>query len=41
MFIHAESVDSLAQQPIQDNEMTAVIRIGQDFLNNYYEIRIL
>lgn len=40
MFIHAESVDSLAQQPIHDNDMTAVIRIGQDFLNNYYEIRI-
>jgi cell surface protein SprA len=38
MFLHAESV--VGQRPIQDNEMYAIVRIGQDFLNNYYEIKI-
>ncbi|MEI8074855.1 MAG: cell surface protein SprA [Bacteroidota bacterium] len=38
MFIHAESVTG--QRPIKNGEINAVIRIGQDFLNNYYEIKI-
>jgi cell surface protein SprA len=38
MFIHAESVQGA--QPIADNEMKAVIRIGNDFSGNYYEIKI-
>ncbi len=38
MFIHAESVPKMLQ--LTDYELTAVIRIGQDFLNNYYEIKI-
>jgi len=38
MFIHAESVQS--QIPIQDGQMNAVIRIGNDFAGNYYEIKI-
>ncbi|MES2005452.1 MAG: cell surface protein SprA [Bacteroidota bacterium] len=38
MYLHAESVTG--QRPIKDNEMNAIIRIGQDFLNNYYEIKI-
>ncbi len=38
MFLHAESV--IGQRAIQDGELNAVIRIGQDFLNNYYEIKI-
>lgn len=38
MFIHAESV--IGQRELKDGELTAVIRIGQDFLSNYYEIRI-
>jgi cell surface protein SprA len=38
MYIHAESVSG--QRVIKDNEMNAIIRIGQDFLNNYYEIKI-
>ncbi len=38
MFIHAESV--IGQRELRDGDLTAVIRIGQDFLNNYYEIRI-
>jgi cell surface protein SprA len=38
MYLHAESVVGLPK--IGDGEMTAVVRIGQDFLNNYYEIRV-
>ncbi len=38
MYIHAESVTG--QRPVKDGELKAVIRIGQDFLNNYYEIKI-
>ncbi|KAF0242241.1 MAG: hypothetical protein FD183_439 [Chitinophagaceae bacterium] len=38
MYMHAESV--AGQRPIVDNQLNAVIRIGQDFLNNYYEIKI-
>ena len=38
MYIHAESVTG--QRPVRDRELNAVIRIGQDFLNNYYEIKI-
>jgi cell surface protein SprA len=38
MFIHAESVPKYAE--VKDKELNAVIRIGQDFLNNYYEIKI-
>jgi len=38
MWIHAESVNG--QRAVVDNELNAVIRIGQDYLNNYYEIKI-
>ncbi|ANI90177.1 cell surface protein SprA [Arachidicoccus ginsenosidimutans] len=38
MFLHAESVPG--QTPVNNNDLVAVIRIGQDFLDNYYEIRI-
>lgn len=38
MFVHAESV--IGQQPIAEGEMQAVIRIGNDFSGNYYEVRI-
>ena len=38
MFIHAESVDLTS--PIVDNQLHAIVRIGNDFLNNYYEVRI-
>jgi cell surface protein SprA len=38
MFIHAESV--IGQHVVNDGDLNAVIRIGQDFLNNYYEIKI-
>ncbi|MEP6465760.1 MAG: cell surface protein SprA [Parafilimonas sp.] len=39
MFIHAES--GLKQSPqLQNGQIDAVIRIGQDFTDNYYEIKI-
>jgi len=38
MFIHAESVTG--QRALRDGDVNAVIRIGQDYLNNYYEIKI-
>lgn len=38
MFIHAESVKGA--QPILDGDMMGVIRLGNDFSGNYYEIRI-
>ncbi len=39
MFIHAES--GLKQSPqLANGQIDAVIRIGQDFLSNYYEVKI-
>jgi cell surface protein SprA len=38
MFVHAESV--VGSQPLNNKQLNAVIRIGSDFLNNYYEIKI-
>ncbi len=38
MFIHAEGSGS--DGAIQDNSLTAIVRIGSDFQGNYYEIRI-
>jgi cell surface protein SprA len=38
MFIHAENKNSI--DVVEKGTMTAVIRMGQDFQNNYYEIRI-
>ncbi|WP_235921015.1 T9SS outer membrane translocon Sov/SprA [Foetidibacter luteolus] len=37
MFLHAEA---FIGQTLNDGDINAVIRIGQDFLNNYYEIKI-
>ena len=39
MFIHAEPTGTSISS-LKSNDLTAVIRVGQDFLNNYYEIRI-
>ena len=39
MFIHAENVIN-PPVVVNDNDLTAVIRIGNDFLNNYYEVKI-
>lgn len=38
MFAHAESVPKLP--PINDGDINLVVRIGQDFLSNYYEIKL-
>lgn len=38
MFIHAESVPN--QDPLRDGDIRAFIRIGSDFINNYYEYQI-
>lgn len=37
MFIHAEAAQGL---PLANGQLTAVIRIGQDFVQNYYQITI-
>lgn len=37
MYIHAEK-DPVSS--LNNNDLTAVIRIGSDFVNNYYEVRI-
>jgi len=37
MFIHAESVTG--QTPINDGDLYAVIRVGNDYINNFYEIK--
>jgi len=38
MYLHAESV--VGQRKLVDDELFAIIRIGQDFLNNYYEVKL-
>lgn len=38
MFIHSEAVAGGGN--LQNGQTTAVIRIGQDFVNNFYEIKI-
>jgi len=38
MYIHAEKKDLTTN--LADKDLTAVIRIGTDFVNNYYQIRI-
>lgn len=37
MFVHAESIPGFAN--LENDSLYAVVRIGQDFLSNYYEIR--
>ena len=39
MFIHAEAGNN-SPNGLADNDLTAVIRMGSDFVSNYYEIRI-
>lgn len=38
MFIHAEGRGTV--DPLQPNSLAAIIRIGSDFVSNYYEIKI-
>jgi cell surface protein SprA len=37
MYIHAEKN---IQSPIRSNDLVAVVRIGSDFVSNYYEVKI-
>ena len=37
MFVHAEAV---TQGQLQDNDLSYVVRLGSDFVANYYEIRV-
>ena len=37
MFIHAESGGA---DTVKDDQIAAVIRMGSDFINNFYEVRI-
>ncbi|MEP6595635.1 MAG: cell surface protein SprA, partial [Ginsengibacter sp.] len=37
MYIHAEKAQ---ESVLNNNDLTAVIRIGNDFVSNYYEVRI-
>lgn len=38
MFVHAESVKNAF--PVSDGDLNAVVRIGNDFSGNYYEVKI-
>ena len=39
MFVHAESA-KVPGTDLQNGDLNAVIRIGNDFVSNYYEIKI-
>ncbi len=39
MYIHTEK-NKILNPGLKSNDLTAVIRIGTDFINNYYQIRI-
>jgi cell surface protein SprA len=38
MFIHVEAIDN--DVLLRDDDLNAVIRLGNDFIGNYYEVRI-
>lgn len=40
MYLHAERGQKTAPNSIRDKDLTAVVRLGTDFVSNYYEIRI-
>jgi cell surface protein SprA len=41
MFLHAESlVDDVDASRLQDNEMAAIVRFGNDFTANYYQLEL-
>lgn len=40
MYIHAEENRKGGASVLRDKDLTAVIRMGTDFINNFYEIRI-
>ncbi len=40
MFVHAENGPSTTLPAIVDSQLYAIVRLGSDFISNYYEIRI-
>ncbi|MEX1202145.1 MAG: cell surface protein SprA [Ferruginibacter sp.] len=40
MYLHAERAQKASLNSILDGDLTAVIRLGTDFVSNYYEVRI-
>ena len=40
MFLHAEALPNPESQPLQDDEMAAFIRFGNDFTENFYQVEI-
>lgn len=40
MYIHAERNTKAGPAVLNDKDLTAVFRMGTDFVNNYYEVRI-
>jgi cell surface protein SprA len=40
MFIHAEGIQNDPTSVTADDQLYAVVRLGQDFISNYYEIKI-
>ncbi len=40
MFIHAEAYPGDPSIPLQDNEMVAFIRFGNDFTDNFYQVEV-
>jgi len=38
MFVHAEAAQ--VQNSVADNDLSYIVRIGSDFVSNYYEIRV-
>jgi cell surface protein SprA len=40
MFSHLDQPITSAFKKIQDDDVNLIVRIGQDFLSNYYEIRV-
>ena len=40
MFLHAEALPTPSPNPVEDKEMRAFIRFGNDFTDNFYQIEI-
>lgn len=41
MFLHAESLPLISEvEPLQDDEMVAFIRFGNDFTENFYQVEV-
>ena len=40
MFLHAEALPTPESTPLQDDEMVAFIRFGNDFTQNFYQVEM-